>query len=143
VIVVDTNVLLYAYNASSTHHDRARTWLETAFSSVDHVGLPWTVIFGFVRIGTDSRAHHVPFTLEEVTEIVSDWLRRDNVLALSPGPRHWEIVRRLLVEGQARGPLAMDAHIAAHAIEQGAVLATNDRDFARFGDLRTVNPLAV
>jgi predicted nucleic acid-binding protein len=42
---------------------------------------------------------------------------------------------------EARGPLAIDAHIAAHAIEHGAVLATNDRDFTRFEGLRTMNPV--
>jgi predicted nucleic acid-binding protein len=35
----------------------------------------------------------------------------------------------------------MDAHLAALALEHGAVLATADRDFARFDGLRTVNPL--
>jgi predicted nucleic acid-binding protein len=36
----------------------------------------------------------------------------------------------------------MDAHLAALAMEHGAVLASNDRDFARFDGLRIVNPLA-
>ena len=141
MIVIDTNLLLYAYNESSAHHRRARAWMEGVFSGGETVGLPWTVIFGFVRIGTDPRAHTAPFTMEEMTAVVSEWLARENVMALAPGPRHWQIARGLLTEGQARGPLAMDAHIAAHAIEHGAVLATNDRDFARFVGLRLVNPL--
>jgi toxin-antitoxin system PIN domain toxin len=128
VIVIDTSLLLYAYNAASAHHRSAREWLEATFSGREHVGLPWTVIFGFIRISTNSRAHAEPFTLEEITATVSDWLARKNIVALSPGPRHWEIVTDLLIGGQARGPMAMDAHIAAHAIEHGATLATNDRD---------------
>jgi uncharacterized protein len=141
VIIVDTNLLLYAYNESSAHHRRARTWVEEVFSGGETVGLPWTVIFGFIRIGTDLRAHTTPFTIEEMTALVSEWLKRENVTALAPGSRHWQIVCGLMTEGQARGPLAMDAHIAAHAIEHGAVLATNDRDFTRFAGLRLVNPL--
>jgi uncharacterized protein len=35
----------------------------------------------------------------------------------------------------------MDAHLAALAIEHGAVLCTSDRDFARFPRLRVLNPL--
>jgi len=37
---------------------------------------------------------------------------------------------------------ATPAHLAAVAIEHGAVLATHDRGFERFHDLRTVDPLA-
>ncbi|MGH9363717.1 MAG: type II toxin-antitoxin system VapC family toxin [Thermoanaerobaculia bacterium] len=36
----------------------------------------------------------------------------------------------------------MDAHLAALAIEHGATLCTNDRDFARFPNLRTFHPLS-
>lgn len=39
------------------------------------------------------------------------------------------------------GPLIMDAHLAALAIEHGATLATSDRDFARFPRLKFFNPL--
>jgi predicted nucleic acid-binding protein len=35
----------------------------------------------------------------------------------------------------------MDAHLAALAIEHGAQLATTDRDFRRFPNLRVLNPL--
>ena len=75
--------------------------------------------------------------MTETVDIGSEWLARKDVFALSPGPRHWEIAGRLLLDAQARGPLAMDGHIAAHAIEPGAALATTYRDFARFTGLRT------
>ena len=44
-------------------------------------------------------------------------------------------------EGQAAGPLVMDAALAAHAIEHGATLHTTDRDFTRFPALDWTNPL--
>jgi hypothetical protein len=45
--------------------------------------------------------------------------------------------------GQVRlsGGQITDAAIAAIAMEYGAVVHTNDRDFARFPGLRWVNPL--
>ena len=36
----------------------------------------------------------------------------------------------------------MDAHLAALAAEHGASIATSDRDFTRFPDIRIVNPVA-
>lgn len=65
------------------------------------------------------------------------------VTVLNPGERHWEILQSLMMRGQAHGPLIMDAHVAALAIEHSAALATSDRDFTRFPGLRIVNPLSV
>jgi hypothetical protein len=58
-----------------------------------------------------------------------------------PGDGHWRIFRKMIVEGQATGPLVSDAQIAALTIEYGGVLYTADRDFARFPGLRWENPL--
>ena len=35
----------------------------------------------------------------------------------------------------------MDAHLAALALEHGAVVASTDRDFDRFDGIKTINPL--
>jgi uncharacterized protein len=63
------------------------------------------------------------------------------VLLLQPGEDHWPILKRLVLQGQARGPLIMDADLAALAMEHGATLCTCDRDFTRFPALKVLNPL--
>ena len=141
MILLDANLLLYAYNTDAPEHDQARRWLEESFSSTYSFGLSWQTITAFIRIGTNIKAFPTPLTLKEATEIVTEWLERPNVSVLQPTERHWEIFTRLLTEGKAAGALVMDAHLAALAIEHGCQLATTDRDFARFTGLKTVNPL--
>ena len=80
-------------------------------------------------------------TPAEAVTVVDDWLSAPTVALLEPEERHWEVLRQMLVEGQAIGPLVTDAHLAALAVEHGATLATTDRDFARFPGLNTINPL--
>jgi uncharacterized protein len=140
--LVDANLLLYAYNRSAPEHERSRLWLEGALSGRELFGLSWQTILAFVRIGTNQRAFEHPLGVDEAVAAVSAWLARPMVRILAPGERHWEILRELLVGGQAGGALAMDAHLAALAIEHGAVLYTTDRDFSRFSGLKAVNPLA-
>lgn len=142
MILPDANLLIYAYDSSSPFHDRARQWLEGALSGRDLVLFPWASILAFVRITTNPRAFAAPMSLEYATGIVSEWLARPVVRVVAPTPRHWVILERLIVEGQARGPMVSDAHLAALAIEHGAILHTTDRDFSRFDDLRYVNPIA-
>jgi hypothetical protein len=142
VIVVDANLLLYAYDSAAKDHARAREWLEETLSSPDPVGLPWACLLAFLRIGTNPRALARPFSIGEATAIVGSWLAQPCVTIAEPGERHWEVLSGLLAAGQIRGPLVSDAHLAALTIEHGATLATTDRDFSRFDGLRTVNPLA-
>ena len=141
MILVDANLLLYAYNPSFDRHQEAREWLEGVLSRSDPVCLAWATILAFLRIATNPRAFEYPLSIEEAILIVSDWLELPTVTILEPGNRHWAVLTELLSQTQVRGSTVMDAHLAALAIEHGAVLCTSDRDFARFPNLRMLNPL--
>jgi hypothetical protein len=141
VILVDANLALYAYNEDSVEHASARAWLEGTLSGDQQVGLPWHTLLAFLRITTNPRLFPRYFSIEESCAIVDEWLQMPQVAILQPGERHWSILQRMLTVGQAAGNLASDAHLAALAIEHGALLCTTDRDFARFPGLRWENPL--
>jgi uncharacterized protein len=72
---------------------------------------------------------------------VRSWLDRRNVEVLDPGPRHLELLERLLAEVGVAGNLTTDAHLAALAIEHQCELHSNDADFSRFSGLRWRDPL--
>lgn len=139
--LLDANVLLYAYNADSPHHDACREWLESAFNDEEAVALPWQTVLAFVRIATNPRAMRKPLPADTACAIVQLWLARPNVTVVGYGERFWEIFRHLVVEARVSGPLVSDAALAAVAIEQGAILYSTDRDFRRFPALKLVDPV--
>lgn len=141
MILVDANLLVYAYDGSSRFHEPARTWLEEALSGVEPVCLAWQTILAFLRISTQTRIFDRPLRLDEAVDHVNAWLERPVTRLIQPTERHWLILSSLLPEAQARGPLVMDAHLAALAIEHGATLYSSDRDFRRFSGLRIIDPL--
>lgn len=142
MIVLDVNLLLYAYDSSSPQHVEARAWAKEVFSGTELIGLPWQTIWAFLRISTNSRFPGERFSMEKAVGIAQQWMDLKQVRLLAPGDRHWSILQRMLLEGQVRGPLTTDAELAALTIEYGGVLYTTDRDFARFPGLRWMNPLA-
>ena len=142
MIILDANILLYAYDNASMLHSKARSWVEDVFSGTTPIGLPWQTIDAFLRIMTNSRLPGERFSIGEAARIAELWLEQPNVRPLAPSEDHWPLFRQMLIEGQASGPLVTDAHLAALAIEYGAVLYTTDRDFARFPGLRWENPLS-
>lgn len=141
MIVLDANLVIYAYNSGSVHHAKARAWLEAVFSDGELVGLPWQAVSAFLRVMTNPRVPAERFTPEQATRIVDLWLAHPSVRELTPGDSYWPLLRRMVVEGQAPGALVSDAEIAALTIEYGGVLHSADRDFTRFPGLRWVNPL--
>ncbi len=79
--------------------------------------------------------------MQEALDLASDWFRQPQVSRIAPGERHWQILTRVMEAGAVTTNLVTDAHLAALAIEAGAVLCTTDRGFARFPELRWMNPL--
>jgi uncharacterized protein len=56
VILVDANLLFYAYDSSSAQHEPARKWLETTLSEPEPSAFPWMTILAFLRISTNAHA---------------------------------------------------------------------------------------
>lgn len=141
MIVPDVNLLLYAYDADSGSHERAREWWQACLSGTEVVGLALVVAFGFVRVGTSPKAFRRPMTPAESAGHVRAWVERPVVQILDPGPRHVEDVLAMLEELGAAANLVTDAQIAALALEHGGVVHTTDADFVRFRGVRWLNPL--
>jgi hypothetical protein len=142
VILVDANLLLFAYHPRAEQHETSRAWLEATLSGPELIRFAWLTLWAFLRIGTNPRVFERPLSTAEAEAVVSSWLAQPTAGILEPGERHWDILRGLVRGGQSAGPLVMDAVIAAIAIEHGATLCTTDRDFSRFPGLRWANPLA-
>jgi hypothetical protein len=142
MIVVDAPLLIYAHSQELPQYQAAERWFADALQDTETVGLPWASLLAFLRIITDRRVFRRPFTMREASDAVSTWLSFPAALPLYPTDRHWTILRRMLEHGQVTPRLVNDAHVAALALEHGATLYTTDRDFARFPDVRFVNPLA-
>lgn len=140
MIVLDANVLLYAYDSSSPAHVRCKQWLEAALNGASQIAIPWQTILAFVRISTNPRAFAKPLSIAAAVEIVETWTSRPHVVVPAPASRYWAILKQQLLEAQVSGPLVTDAALAALALEHGATLATTDRDFRRFDELEIVNP---
>ena len=140
-MLVDANLLLYAVNRSATHHEAAAAWLSEQLNGPRRVGLPWQSLGAFLRIATHPRAFASPLAPATAWERVADWLAAPTVWHPEPGPRHADVLGRLVARHDIRGNLVPDAQLAALAIEHGLELCSADTDFVRFPEIRWANPL--
>jgi uncharacterized protein len=137
----DLNLLLYATDTLSARHRQARAWLEEALSGAETVGLAWTVLLGFLRLSTNPAVFEHPLHAEEALDLLDGWLAQPCVTVTHPTDRHSAVLRDLLRPLGTAGNLTTDAHLAALAIEHGAVLCSCDADFSRFAGVQWEDPL--
>jgi toxin-antitoxin system PIN domain toxin len=141
VILIDSNILIYAYESNSPHHQAARNWLDRQINSETRVGMPWQSLMAFLRLTTNPRIVKRPASVAEAWTQVLEWLACPNVWIPQPTENHSKIFGELLTVARAQGNLVMDAHLAALTIEHGLTLCSADSDFAKFAGLRWQNPL--
>jgi hypothetical protein len=137
----DVNLLLYAYDSRSARHAPAREWLQRTLSGAETVGMAWIVLLAFLRLSTRTAVVERPLGVDAAIGLVESWLAQPCVTVVNPTERHAALLRQLLLPLGAAGNLTSDAHLAALAIEHGALLCSCDSDFSRFSGLRWVDPL--
>lgn len=139
MILVDANLLVYAFATSLPEHERARAWLDEQLSGTAKVALPWPSLLAFLRLVPNPRVFARPASLTRARAQVESWLSCAPVWIPQPTDNHWMVLGPLL-EGLRPGDVP-DAHLAALAIEHGLELCSTDAGFARYVGLRWRDPL--
>jgi hypothetical protein len=142
LIVPDINLLLYAEIDAFPEHGAARRWWEGALNGERQVGIAPVCLFGFLRIATNRRVFAEPLGVDDAIARVERWLERPHVVLLIPASGHLDTAFGLLRQLGTGANLTTDVQIAAHALDYGGEVFSNDTDFGRFEGVRWVDPLA-
>lgn len=141
-MLLDANVLLYAFIGDYPQHARARDWLSTQLRERRRLALPWPSMLAFVRIATNHRILATPLKPIDAWNAMQCLLDAPGVWIATPGAEHRSVFDGLLQRHAPSADLVMDASLAALAIEHGLGVVSTDTDFARFPEVRWINPLA-
>ena len=140
-MILDANILLDAVDADSAYNTVAAEWLTDALNGSTRVGLPVQTIAAFLRIATHPRVSTNPLAAADAFALVESWLAAPATWVPPVGEGTLAAYRTLAGRRDLTANLIPDAILAAVAIENGVPVVSADSDFARFPEVRWVNPL--
>ncbi len=143
MIVVDTNVLVYASNEDSPWHGACRDWLDHQLRRADAWYTTWPILYEFLRVITHRRVLAEPWSVSAAWKFVEALLASPGLDVLVPTPRHADVAGQVFSEiPHLAGNILHDAHTAILMREHGIRrVCTRDTDFHRFPFLEVVDPL--
>jgi toxin-antitoxin system PIN domain toxin len=142
VIVVDTNILVYAHREDSPFHEAAFRRVAELAEGPATWAIPWPCLHEFLAIVTHPRIYTPPTSLAQALDQVDAWVESPTLALLTESAAHWPTLRALLAGGRNAGAQVHDARVAALCRQHGVrELWSADRDFSRFAGLAVVNPL--
>jgi toxin-antitoxin system PIN domain toxin len=142
MIAVDTNLLVYAHRADSEWHASALRQLVRLAEGRSPWAIPWPCVHEFLAIVTHPQIYLPPSTRESALASLTVWLDSSTCVPIGEGSGYMAVLARLLSTGRVVGGMIHDARVAAICLHNGvSLLWTADRDFSRFTELKTLNPL--
>jgi len=63
MILVDANLLIYAYESGMPQHRRSREWLDARLNDSLRIGIPWHSVLAFLRLVPNPRVFERPRTI--------------------------------------------------------------------------------
>ena len=145
MVVVDTNVLLYAADESSEFHAPCRRLLEALRAGSIPWFLTWGIAYEFLRVATRPRVDPQPRSASEARSFLEALLHTPSARLLHPTARHAEVLAASLADvPEARGNLLHDLHTTVLMRMYGVSrIVARDPDIHRFAFLDVIDLLRV
>jgi uncharacterized protein len=142
MMLVDTNVMVYAHRRDAERHPEYRDWMRAMINGPEPYAVADFAVLGMVRVVTDRRYYReVASTITDALAFADEIRNQPHARVISPGPKFWSIFSNLCRQTDAGGKLIPDAYLAALALEHGCEFISTDTDFRRFPGLRWRHPL--
>ena len=143
MVVIDTNVLIYAASSSEPEREGCLEFLEARRRGVSPWFMTWSIVYEFLRVSTHRRVWPNPWPANKALDFVGALLESESLQMLMETPRHSEILASVVRDVPlVAGNFVHDAHIATLMREHGVrTIATRDTGFHRFPFLDVLDPL--
>jgi predicted nucleic acid-binding protein len=139
-VLIDTNILVYAFNDKSSQHGESIRFLETNIGAYRYC-LAYQNLVEFYSLVTGNKSVDNPLTSQQAAEEVRNYVADGVYEIILPKLSTIKTVGTLLEKYPARGPEIHDVHLAAVMLDNGvdAICTYDSKIFSKLG-LKVISP---
>ena len=139
---IDANILLYASDQESPHHELAKGFIQSRGEEPDLLCMSWITLMGYQRIATHPSIFRNPLSPRQAWENVENLLKLPRCRVITEQEGFAKEYTKLAGAIGVKGNLVPDAHLAVILQQHGvSTIYTADADFRKFEFLNVRNPL--
>ena len=141
-ILLDTNILVHAYNKSSPNQKQASNIMKQAMKGEIEACLTAQVIYEFFAVVTNPKRVECPMKLDEAADLCMDLWECREIEKVTPTPVTPNKVFKLAKELKLAKGRIFDCIIAITAKENkiDAIYTENVDDFEKYSFIKVLNP---
>jgi uncharacterized protein len=142
MLIVDTNVLIYAADLDSPFHEACRVWLDGQRRKAEAWYSTWPIVYEFLRVTTHPRVMRTPWSAIQAWSFIKAIMASPGFSILEATSRHSDVLEELFAEmPHLAGNILHDVNTIALMREHGIRRAvTRDADFHRFNGIEVLDP---
>ena len=139
--LIDTNIIIYAYNQDSELHKQAAGILHDALNKEMNAFIADKSLYEFYAIITDPKRVEKPVTTAEAVEVMN-FIKTSDIKIILSTLNTIDILTGLLDKYNIKKQRIFDLVLAAMAIENNieTILTRNDKDFVMIKEIAALNP---
>jgi predicted nucleic acid-binding protein len=142
-ILLDSNILVYAYDKLSTNHEQAKRIMDKAFDAEIDACISPQVLYEFFAVVTNPKKATSPMTSDDAAELCLDLWECSEIEKVNPTASVTSKVFGFAKEKKISSLKIFDYILALTAIENkiDAIYTENVRDFKDIDLIKVINPL--
>jgi len=139
--LIDTNILVYAYNEDVEFHEEALKILENALNNKINAAIADKSLFEFFAIITDKKRVENPITVDETIEII-DFLVDSNIKIIYSSPFSFLKTLELTKKYQVKRQDIFDINLISLMIQNkiDTIITADDKHFKNIKEIKVFNP---
>jgi len=141
-ILLDTNILVHAYNQASPHQKVASSIMERAMAGEIQACIAQQVLFEFFAVITNAKRVELPLPPDKAAKLCLDLWECDEIMKIAASELVPREVFNLIKSKRLSGSSIFDCILAVSAkVNKIDVIYTeNVRDFNKYGFIKVQNP---
>ena len=142
MVLLDTNILIYAANKDSEHHPIAFQIREEALMGKSETCVSLQNLVEFYSIITSSKRVQNPLSPEIASYEINQYLNNDKIVKFHFNEQSLKLLTGLTQKYKVTAQNVYDLKIVATMLTHGVseIITANETDFIRFSEVKVQNP---